>query len=131
GSLSLLVATSVFLMSIAYFATSASVFRLRKINPEPKFRVKGGLIIAGLGVAFSLYLMSQCSYTQIGIGLILLLIGVPIYVKYTPKQEISELKEQLLSRDMILRRAYRQEERFLAHLLMHIKRAYRRIMKKE
>jgi hypothetical protein len=63
--------------------------------------------------------------------LILLLIGVPIYVKYTPKQEISELKEQLLSRDMILRRAYRQEERFLAHLLMHIKRAYRRIMKKE
>jgi amino acid transporter len=131
GSLSLLVATSVFLMSIAYFATSVSVFRLRKINPEPKFRVKGGLIIAGLGVAFSLYLMSQCSYTQIGIGLILLLIGVPIYVKYTPKQEISELKEQLLSSDMILRRAYRQEERFLAHLLMHIKRAYRRIMKKE
>lgn len=131
GNLSLLVATSVFLMSIAYLATSASVFRLRKVNPEPKFRVKGGLIIAGLGVAFSIYLISQCSLTQIGIGLILLLIGMPIYVKYSPKQEITELKEALLSKDMILRRAYRQEEKFLAHLLQHIKRAYRRSTRKK
>ena len=64
-------------------------------------------------------------------GLILLLIGIAIYVKYSPKREITELKEALLSRDMILRRAYRQEERFLAHLLMPVKRAYRRVKKKE
>jgi len=131
GSLSLLVASSVFLMSIAYLATSASVFRLRKMNAEPKFRVKGGLVIAGLGVVFSGYLISLCGLTQIGIGLILLLIGIPIYVKYSPKHEITELKEALLSRDMILRRAYRQEETFLAYLLIHIKRAYRRIKKKK
>ena len=37
-------------------------------------------------------------------GLILLLIGIAIYVKYSPKREITELKEALLSRDMILRR---------------------------
>ncbi len=61
----------------------------------------------------------------------MLLIGIAIYVKYSPKREITELKEALLSRDMILRRAYRQGERFLAHLLMSVNRAYRRVKKKE
>jgi hypothetical protein len=57
--------------------------------------------------------------------------GVPIYIKYSPKKEIGELKEALLSRESMLKRAYSQEERFLAHLLQHIKRSYRRIAGKK
>jgi Tfp pilus assembly protein PilE len=60
------------------------------------------------------------------LGLVLLLIGVPIYVKYSPKKEIAELKEELLSREAVIRRAYTQEERFLANALRHIKRWYRK-----
>jgi Tfp pilus assembly protein PilE len=84
-----------------------------------------------LGVIFSIYLISQCTIVQIAIGLILLSVGIPIYVKYSPKKEVTELKEALLSRDSVLRRAYSQEERFLAHLLLHIKRVYRRITGKK
>ena len=84
-----------------------------------------------MGVIFSLYLITQCTIDQITIGLVLLLVGIPIYVKYSPKKEIAELKKALLSRDSILKRTYRQEERFLAHILRHIKRIYRKITSKK
>jgi len=131
GNLTMLIATSVFFMAIAYVATSASIFSLRKKGLKPQFHLKGGLLIPILGVIFSLYLISQCTITQIAVGLFLLLIGTPIYAKYSPKKEMTELKKALLSRDSILRRAYRQEQRFLAHMLRHIKRLYRKITGKK
>jgi Tfp pilus assembly protein PilE len=78
-------------------------------------------------VILSLYLISQCRIDQIAIGSVLLLIGIPIYIKYSPKKEMTDLKKALLSRESILERAYKQEEKFLAHLLRHIKRLYRKI----
>jgi APA family basic amino acid/polyamine antiporter len=131
NDLSMLVATSVFFMAIAYVATSSSIFSLRKKGLKPKFCLKGGLLIPSLGVIFSLYLISQCTITQIALGLVLLFVGIPIYVKFSPKKEITELKESLVSRDSVLERAYRQEEKFLAHLLRHIKRVYRKITGKK
>jgi APA family basic amino acid/polyamine antiporter len=131
GDLSMLVASSVFFMAIAYGATSASIFSLRKKALKPSFHLKGGLVIAALGVIFSVFLISQCTVTQIAVGLALLFVGVPIYVKFTPRKEMAELKERLLSRDSVLERAYRSEERFLANALRHVKRAYRRITGKK
>jgi amino acid transporter len=122
----MLIATSVFFMAIAYVATSASIFSLRRKGLKAQFHLRGGPIIPILGVVFSLYLITQCTPTQIALGLVLLSVGVPIYVKYSPKKEITELKEALLSRESIIKRAYSQEERFLAHVLRHIKRLYRR-----
>jgi amino acid transporter len=126
-----LASTSVFFMAVAYVATSASIFLLRKKGLKPKFHLKGGLLIPSLGIIFSLYLISQCTITQIATGLALLLVGTPIYVKYSPKKEMTELKEALLSRDSILQRAYSQEEKLLAHLLFHVKRAYRKMAGKK
>jgi amino acid transporter len=127
GNLGMLIATSVFFMSIAYLATSASIFSLRKKGIKAQFHLRGGLLIPCLGIIFSFYLITQCTLTQIVLGLVMLFAGVPIYIKYTPKKEIAELKGALLSRESILRRTYSQEERFLAHLLGHIKSSYRRI----
>jgi len=121
----------VFFMAIAYVATSASIFSLRSKGAKAQFHLRGGLLIPSLGVVFSLYLITQCTLTQIALGLVLLSMGVPIYIKYSPKKEIGELKEALLSRESMLKRAYSQEERFLAHLLQHIKRSYRRIAGKK
>jgi len=125
GNLSLLIATSVLFMAIVYLAASASIFSLRRKISKPKFHLRGGRVIPSLGALFSIYLISQCKITQISIGLVLLFSGVLIYVKYSPKKEMTELRERLLSRDSILTRAYRQENRFLAHILRHIKRIYR------
>jgi APA family basic amino acid/polyamine antiporter len=126
GNLTMLIATSVFFMAIAYVATSGSIFSLRRKGMKTQFHLRGGWVIPSLGVIFSIYLITQCTPTQIALGLVMLAAGVPIYIKYTPKREIAELKEELLSRESRLRRAASQEERFLAHLLRHIKKYRRR-----
>ncbi|MGD0330869.1 MAG: amino acid permease [Nitrososphaeria archaeon] len=126
GNLGLLITTSVFLMSIAYLATSGSIFSLRRKGVKAQFHIRGGLLIPSLGMIFSVFLITQCTPIQIALGLVMLSIGVPIYIKYSPKKEIPELKEELLSRESRLRRAASQEENFLAHLLWHIKIYYRR-----
>jgi APA family basic amino acid/polyamine antiporter len=128
--LSTLIATSVFFMAVAYIATSVSSYTLRKKH-QAQFHLRGGLAIPALGAAFSIYLITQCSFIQIGLGLLLLALGLPIYVKYTPKKEITELKQALLRRENILRRAYDTEHIFLAHVLLHVKRLYRRTKKDE
>jgi APA family basic amino acid/polyamine antiporter len=131
GSLSLLVATSVFLLGVAYVATCASVFSLRRRNRKPSFHVRGGRVIPVLGIVFSIFLISQCTINQIMLGLALILAGIPIFIKYAPKKELKELKEEWLSPRAVLDRARRQEKRFLAHLLAHVKHGYRRITRKK
>lgn len=127
GELSMLVASSVLFMAIAYLATSLSIFKLRRKNPKPHFSLKGGLLIPTLGAMFSLYLISQCTLNQLSIGSVLLIVGVLIYLKFSPKKELADIKKALVSKDTMLRRTYRQEQVFLAHALRHIKRTYRRL----
>jgi hypothetical protein len=43
-------------------------------------------------------------------------VGVVIYGKYSPRKELTELKQIFLSQKAILLRAYWQENQFLAHL---------------
>lgn len=131
NDLGALIAVSVFFMAASYFATSISVFFLRKKIKQSSFHLKGGVVIPILGAGFSLYLITQCAPIQIILGLVLLLVGVPIYVIYSPKKELTDLKSKLISKEAVLKRAYRQEGTFLAHLLRHVKRAYRRRAKKE
>jgi hypothetical protein len=130
GSLSLLISVSVFFLSFAYLATSASIFTFHKRGLTPTHSKKH-LIIPALGIAFSVYLISQCTPTQIAVGALLLLVGVPIYIKYSPKKELTEAKNTLLSRQVTLKRIYHQEQLFLAHVILHIKEAYRKATKKE
>jgi len=131
GGLQMLIATSVFFMSVAYAATSASVFWLHRKSGESQGHIVGRVILPSLGVIFSVYLISQCPPTQIALGLALLLVGVPMYIKYSPKKEMAELKEALISRETTLKRAYEQEHTFLAHALRHIKKYYRRVTGKK
>lgn len=131
GQLDTLIATSVFFMAIAYAATGASVYFLRRKGAQAQFHVRGGLVIPILGVTFSLYLITQCTPLQIALGIVLLLAGIPIFIRYSPKKELTILKDEFLSRERVLQRTYAQEERFLAHALEHLKRAYRRLAKKE
>jgi amino acid transporter len=131
GSLEMLVATSVFLLSTAYLATGLSVFWLRKQFPAPQSRWEASSVIPVLGIIFSLFLMSQCTIVQIATATLMLLVGIPIYIKYSPKKELTDTKNALLAREAVLERAYRQEGTFLAHLLRHVKEAYRKVTGKK
>jgi len=112
-------------MAFAYAATGASTFFLQRKTPNAHFNFRS-LIIPILGVIFSVYLITQCNFAQICIRSNPALVGVPIYIKYSPKKEIAELKAALMSPENILKRARAQENTFLAHVLKHITNFYRR-----
>lgn len=120
GNLGALISVSVFFLSLAYLATSASVITFRRRGIKPAFHVRGGLIIPILGIVFSIYLITQCTLTQLATGAILLLVGIPIYIKYSPKEEIAELKKAVISPERTIKRMYKQEHVFLDHILHHI-----------
>jgi APA family basic amino acid/polyamine antiporter len=131
GGLSLLISVSVFFLAIAYLATSASVFPLRKKNQSSNVaNGKRRMVIPILGIVFSAYLITQCSLEQIAIGVLLLLFGIPIYIKFSPKKELTEAKQLLTSNQNVFRRLYRQEHVFLAHVLYHFGEFYRRLIRK-
>jgi basic amino acid/polyamine antiporter, APA family len=126
GNLSLLISVSVFFMAVAYLATSASIFTFRRQGLIPNHPSRWHLIIPSLGIVFSIYLISQCTPLQIGLGVMLLLAGIPVYIFFSPKKELTEIKNTLLSKQTTLKRIYHQEGIFLAHLLHHIKITYLR-----
>jgi len=131
GGLSLLISVSVFFLTIAYLATSASVFPLRKKNPFPNVLYeKRNVVIPVLGIVFSIYLITQCSLSQISVGILLLIVGIPIYVKYSPKKELTEVKQSLLSKQNIFHRIYKQEHVFLTNIIYHLGEFYRKMMRK-
>lgn len=131
GRLDILIATSVFLLGVAYAATALSVFWLRKKCPATQSRWEATSVIPILGIIFSVILIVLCGIVQILTGIVMLAVGIPIYIKYSPKKELTDLKNALISREAILEKAYRQEDSFLAHALRHVKRAYRRITGKK
>jgi len=126
GGLAMLVTTAVFLLAVAYAATSASTFSLKRKNLKAEFRLRGGSAIAILRLALSLYLITQCSPNQILLGSAMLLVGVPMYIKYSPKRELTALRDAFVSSESRLKRVAQIERRFLAHPLYHIKMWYRR-----
>jgi amino acid transporter len=59
GGLSLLISVSVFFLAIAYLATCAAVFPLRKKDPVPSaVYSKKNIVIPVLGIVFSAYLIT-------------------------------------------------------------------------
>jgi len=121
GTLSALVNSSVFLLSFAYLATGVSTYLLERKHPRLTEKQAGRLLIPVFTVIFSLMLMTQVTEQQILVSLILLAIGLPVYMFFSPKKELEELRAALLSRDVILERTYHQEEVFLAYVLRRIK----------
>src|SRR5437867_12103610 len=74
----------------------------------------------------SVVLMGLVSPRLIGISLVLLALGIPVYAFFSPQKELVELKEAFWSTEAISRRAYLQGQRFLAYPLRAIKRLKRR-----
>jgi basic amino acid/polyamine antiporter, APA family len=131
GGLSLLISVSVFFLAIAYLATSASVFPLRKKDPVANVLYgKRTMVIPVLGVVFSIFLITQCSLSQISVGVLLLLVGIPIYIKFSPKKELTEIKQSLISDPKLFHRMHKQEHVFLANVIYHLNEYYRILVRK-
>src|SRR3989442_1638086 len=126
GGLSDLINSAVFLLALVYFATCLATIFLERKHPRISRELRGKIAIPVTGMIFSIVLMGLVSPRLIGISLILLAIGIPVYTFFSPQKELVELKDAFLSPDAISRRAYLQGQRFLAYPLQLIKRLRRR-----
>jgi APA family basic amino acid/polyamine antiporter len=131
GTISQLIILSVFTILFCYLLTCLSVFPLRK-------NLGGGIklpkIIPVLGIIIIIYMITQTAPNQILIGTILILLGIPIYLKYAPKTQIKTVK-----RDIELCKGYCKtcvrtccrrlpsQEPFLAHVIWHLRNFVKRI----
>src|SRR5256712_7311031 len=126
GTLSDLISSAVFLLAFVYFATCLSAIFLERKHPGLSSELRWKVAIPVVGMFFSVVLMGLVSPRLIGISLVLLAIGIPIYTFFSPQKELVELKDAFWSAEAISRRAYLQGQRFLAYPLGAIKRLMRR-----
>ncbi|WP_455278364.1 APC family permease [[Eubacterium] cellulosolvens] len=121
SSITELINASVFLLAFVYLYTCFSTLILEKKYSHLSKNFKGKKIIPIAGILFSIILMTQIDLKQIMLSIIVLTLGIPIYLFFSPKKEIIELKQIFLSREEILKRAYKQGEIFLAYPIRRIK----------
>ncbi len=124
GTISQLIILSVFTILFCYLITCISVFPLRN-------KYSGGFrlpwIIPILGILISLYMMTQCALNQIIVGTVLILLGVPIYVKYAPRTEIKTVQKDIkLGRDFFSKQV-QLDRIFLANFLRQLRELIKRI----
>jgi len=124
GTISQLIILSVFTILFCYLITCISVFPLRK-------KFSGGIrlpsIVPVLGIIVCIYMIAQTAISQIIIGSILILLGIPIYIKYAPRTEIKTVKRDIiLGRDFFSKQV-RLDEIFLANFIRQIRKLIKRI----
>ncbi len=124
GNISSLIILSVFTLLFCYITTCLAVFPLRK---KYGTGIKLPSIIPVLGVIIALYMMSQCNLNQIIAGVVFIALGIPIYWKYSPKEEIRSVIKDVTSRRAILTRWILSQERFLAYFLRRLYYLIRRL----
>jgi hypothetical protein len=72
-------------------------------------------------------MIAQTAISQIIIGSILILLGIPIYIKYAPRTEIKTVKRDIiLGRDFFSKQV-RLDEIFLANFIRQIRKLIKRI----
>jgi amino acid transporter len=121
GGLSALINSSVFLLGIVYLATCISaIFLIRKHSDRTK-KLSGKRIVPLVGALLSLLLIVLVD-TQIKlVGLAVLAVGIPVYMFFSPKKELTELRVIFLSREERAEWAHRQSRLFLAYPLHYLR----------
>ena len=126
GGLTDLISSAVFLLAFVYFMTCISTILLERKHPKVSRGLRGKRLIPVVGAFFSVVIMGLVNPLLIGISLILLAVGVPVYVFFSPRHELQDLKAAFWSAEAISRRAYSQGGRFLAYPLRRIQQFTRR-----
>src|SRR2546430_5289584 len=103
GGLTDLISSAVFLLALVYFMTCISTILLERKHPRVSRELKGKRVIPVVGAFFSLVLIGLDNPLLIGISLILLAIGVPVYVFFSPRHELQDLKAAFWSAEAISR----------------------------
>ncbi|MCJ7640025.1 MAG: APC family permease [Euryarchaeota archaeon] len=107
GNLTQLIIFAAFNLAFVYLATCAAVLTLRgrQAASDRTFLERlTGPVIPVSGIILSVFLMYECGITTVAFGIVSILIGIPIYVFYAPRTEITTLKRDFYSTEAVLER---------------------------
>ena len=114
-----LISFSVFTMAFAFLLTCCALVVLSR---RGKQGFPGERVLPWAGMAICLYLMYSTTLFDKIAGSLVILAGIPLYVSFSPKADITHLKELFVSEEAIFLRRMQQRERFLAHFLRLVHR---------
>lgn len=129
-----LISFSVFNLAFAFILTCLALLVLGKRKKEKQLRGKRILPVLGIVICIyliTMYLLGSTALLIKIIGIVVIALGIPLYVLFSPKTDIHHLKELFLSEEAIFRRQFQRTDRFLSHFLVHLHRGYQKIKSKK
>jgi len=126
GGLTQLITFAAFNLAFVYVATCAAVLTLRARRQTDSDRTYlqrlTGPVIPVTGVILSVFIIYECGISTIALGIVSILIGLPIYVLYAPRTEITTLKKDFYSTEAMLARSAHTEKVFLGYLVWLVRK---------
>jgi basic amino acid/polyamine antiporter, APA family len=119
-----LISFAVFNLAFSFFLTCMALVILQK---DKEKELHGQHIIPWIGMAICLYLLLSTSPFDKLVGSALILIGIPIYIFFSPKQDINHLQRMFVSEEAIIERRMERKEKFLANLVRFVHYVIRQI----
>jgi len=107
GNLTQLIIFAAFNLAFVYLATCAAVLTLRgrhRDRDRTFLERLTGPAIPVSGIILSVLLIYECGISTVAFGIVSILIGIPIYVLYAPRTELTTLKRDFLSTEAVLAR---------------------------
>ncbi|MGZ4953261.1 MAG: APC family permease, partial [Halobacteriota archaeon] len=136
GGLTQLIIFSAFNLAFVYVTTCAAVLTLRKrkkhtASDRTYLERLTGPAIPVAGIILSGFLIYECGISTIAFGIVSILIGIPIYVLYAPRTEITTLKRDFYSTEAILARSEHTQKVFLGYLIYLLRKAAARALSRK
>lgn len=86
----------------------------------------GRKVLPLAGVFICLFLIVSGTLVNVLLGVLIILAGIPLYIFFSPKEDIHHLKRLFLSEEAIFLRRIEQKERYLANFIQMIHRILHR-----
>jgi basic amino acid/polyamine antiporter, APA family len=109
-----LISFAVFNLAFAFLLTCLALMVLAR---ESETRLIGQNILPWAGVAICLYLLYSTPFIDKIIGVIVILVGILLYVFFSPKQDIFHLKTLFISEEAIFFRRMAKRHHFLGNFM--------------
>jgi amino acid transporter len=119
-----LISFAVFNLSFSFLLVSISFFKLQKKDEKG---LHGQRVLPWLGVGICLYLLYSTTLQDKLAGTLLVLIGIPFYIYFSPKTDLANLKSYFTSDEAVMARNLDKKHRFLANLVRILAGVYRKL----
>ena len=124
GNLSGLISFAVLNLAFSFLLTCFALIVLRS---DGDVKLRGQHIFPIAGIAICLFLIYSTTTFDKVVGILVILAGIPIYLFYSPKEDIRHLKDLFLSEEAVLLRRLEAKETYLANFLGIVRTVFRRV----